>query len=100
MPMVHRITFEEEVVRCLFCGRVFPSVQQLDEDQECQPSRPKQSDTRALPNGKSSRACSGGFHARCFWNECNQCNCECHSYPEEEEEDQEILGPHAPGATG
>ena len=33
-----------------------------------------------------SRACSGGFHARCFWNECNKSDCDCHTeYLDEED---------------
>ena len=36
-----------------------------------------------------SKACSGGFHARCFWNERNECDCECHTEYIEDEEDEE-----------
>ncbi len=35
-----------------------------------------------------SRACSAGFHARCFWHDCDKCDCTCHTeYVEEEDEE-------------
>lgn len=34
--MFHQITFQDELARCLSCGRVFDSVQELLRDQECE----------------------------------------------------------------